>query len=122
MGDNLKALLAPNRVAVYLTALASLATALAPVLADLDSWQTLGLIGSLSVFGGVVLKWLHGWQKHEARAVAFASPAIDIALDMADVLDKLLASSYVDGDVIRLRRALIAQIAKTLGIPEGGIG
>jgi hypothetical protein len=59
---------APNRVAVYLTSLAGLLAALAPVVADLDLTSTVGIVGGL---GGVVLvvrKWLEGWQKHEERA------------------------------------------------------
>lgn len=58
---------APNRVALYLTSLAGLGAAVAPVVADLDLTSTIGVIGGLAAILGVVRKWLEGWQAHEER-------------------------------------------------------
>lgn len=58
----------PNRIAVWLTALAGLLTAISPVVANLDWTSTAGLIAGFVGVVGVVAKWLDGWQKHEARA------------------------------------------------------
>ncbi len=58
---------APNRIAVYLTSLAALLAALAPVVADLDLTSTIGVIGGLAAILGIVRKWLDGWQLYEAR-------------------------------------------------------
>lgn len=60
--------IAPNRVAVYLTAGAALAGGLAPAVADLDVTSTGGIIAGLAVILGVVNRWLTGWQTHEANA------------------------------------------------------
>jgi hypothetical protein len=57
--------LTPNRVAVYLTVVASLLTALAPTVADLDTTSTASLIAGLAGVVVVVVKWLTGWQQHE---------------------------------------------------------
>lgn len=57
----------PNRIAVYLTALAALAAGLAPAIADLDWTSTAGVIAGLVAILSVVQKWLSGWQQHEAR-------------------------------------------------------
>jgi hypothetical protein len=65
----------PNRIAVYLTAIAGLLTALAPVVADLDWTSTAGVIAGFVGVAGVVAKWLDGWQKHEARAAGIAGLA-----------------------------------------------
>lgn len=59
--------MSPNRIAVYLTALAALAAALAPVLADLDTASTAGIIAGLAALAGVVVTWLRGWQRYEDR-------------------------------------------------------
>lgn len=56
---------APNRIAVYLTSLAALAAALAPVAADMDWTSTAGLIAGLLGLVTVVSKWLDGWQAYE---------------------------------------------------------
>ena len=57
---------APNRVAVYLTVGAGAATAAATPLAGADTTTTVGIIAGY--FGAVmgVIKWLDGWQRHEA--------------------------------------------------------
>lgn len=57
----------PNRIALYLTSIAALLVALAPVVADLDWTSTAGLIGGLGAVALVVNKWLEGWQKYEER-------------------------------------------------------
>jgi hypothetical protein len=55
----------PNRVAAYLTALAALAGALAPVVGDLDLTSTIGVLGGLTAILGVFREWLKGWREHE---------------------------------------------------------
>lgn len=57
---------APNRIAVYLTALASLAAALAPAVANLDLTSTGGVALGLLGLVAVVNRWLDGWQAYEA--------------------------------------------------------
>lgn len=57
--------IAPNRVAVYLTALAALAGGLAPAVANLDVTSTAGIVAGLATILAVVHKWLTGWQSHE---------------------------------------------------------
>jgi len=57
----------PNRVAVYLTALAGLVGAVAVPVANLDTSSTIGVLGGLATILGVVSRWLDGWQKHERR-------------------------------------------------------
>lgn len=56
----------PNRIAVYLTALAALLAALAPVVADLDWTSTAGVIAGLLAIAKIVDTWLKGWQQYEA--------------------------------------------------------
>lgn len=56
----------PNRIAVYLVALAGLLTALAPTVADLDLTSTASLIAGLAAVVTVVVKWLSGWQAYES--------------------------------------------------------
>lgn len=63
----MKGKFAPNRIAVYLTSGAALATALAPAVADLDTEDTIALGLGLTGIVATVIKWLDGWQKHEAR-------------------------------------------------------
>lgn len=60
---------APNRLAVYVVAAAALATAVAGVVADLDFSSVAAILGSLAVLGGVVAKWLVGWQQYEHVAM-----------------------------------------------------
>lgn len=57
----------PNRLAVYLTALAGLAAALAPAVANLDLTSTVGVAAGFAGITTVVHKWLEGWQKDEER-------------------------------------------------------
>jgi hypothetical protein len=62
----IRAFFAPNRVVVYLTTGAGAATAAVAVLENTDPTTTAGLVAGY--FGAVAaaLKWLEGWQKHEA--------------------------------------------------------
>jgi hypothetical protein len=55
----------PNRIAVYLVAAASLLTALAPAVADLDPTSTASLVAGLVGLVLIATKWLTGWQQHE---------------------------------------------------------
>jgi cytochrome c oxidase assembly factor CtaG len=57
----------PNRIAVYLTSVAALLTAVAPVVANLDLTSTIGLVGGLGAVALVVKQWLAGWAKYEER-------------------------------------------------------
>lgn len=56
---------APNRLAVYLTIVAGLLTAIAPLVADLDTTSTATLLGGLAAIVIAVVKWLSGWQATE---------------------------------------------------------
>ena len=56
---------APNRIAVYLTSAAGLATAAAPVIADLDLTSTVVIVGGFAGLAAVVNRWLVGWQADE---------------------------------------------------------
>lgn len=62
---------APNRIAVYLTGLAGLATAIAVPVAELDTSSTVGVVGGLAAIVGVAVKFLEGWQRHEDRTEPF---------------------------------------------------
>lgn len=79
---------APNRIAVYLAALASLATALIPVVEDLDTQSTTTLAVGLAGLVAVVAKWLTGWQAHEERehqalqGIETAEPEPTVATDV----------------------------------------
>lgn len=57
--------IAPNRIAVYLTAVAALAAALAPIIGELDISSTAGVVAGLAALTSVVNKWLSGWQSYE---------------------------------------------------------
>lgn len=57
----------PNRVAVYLTGLAGLCTAIAPAVANLDTTSTIGAVSGLAGVVTIAYKFLTGWQAHEAR-------------------------------------------------------
>lgn len=57
----------PNRIAIYLTTLAGLCTALAPAVADLDSSSTVGLITGFAGIAAIAFKFLEGWQRYEER-------------------------------------------------------
>lgn len=65
---------APNRIAVYLTALVGLLTALIPAIADFDWQSTAGLIGGAGTIMLIVRKWLDGWQQYERDLRRPAAP------------------------------------------------
>ena len=55
-----------NRIVAIVAAVISLALGLLPVIANLDWTSTAGVIAGIAAILGYVLKWLEGWQKHEA--------------------------------------------------------
>lgn len=55
-----------GRLVAGLGALAGIAAALAPALANLDITSTVGVIGGVGALAAAVVKWLDGWQKYEA--------------------------------------------------------
>lgn len=57
----------PNRVVAIVTALLGLAAAVAVPLSNLDWSSTAGIIAGLGTVATVAVKWLDGWQKHEAE-------------------------------------------------------
>lgn len=63
----MRTFLAPNRIAIYLTGLASVATAIAPAVANLDTHDTIALVSGLGGIVLVVIKFLTGWQAFEQR-------------------------------------------------------
>lgn len=71
MKSKLLSLPPANRVASYLTALAALAGALAPVVANLDLTSTLGMLGALAAIVATLREWLKGWRAYEAN---YATP------------------------------------------------
>ena len=79
----------PNRIAVYFTALAALAAALTPVIANLDLTSTIGIVGGVGALAGVVSVWLNGWQKYEERTdlegIVAEQVARGVVDDMGDV-------------------------------------
>lgn len=58
--------LAPNRIAVYVAGAGSLATAAAPLVADLDLTTQASTVAGLAALVSVVYKFLTGWQNYEA--------------------------------------------------------
>lgn len=77
-------MLVPNRVAVYLVAIAGLLTALAPAVADLDWTSTAGVLGGGALILGIASKWLEGWQNHENRTLPWAGQQVDEADDVIE--------------------------------------
>lgn len=63
-----------NRVVVGLTVLTGLATAVAVPLANLDTSSTIGVVSGAGVVMAAALKFLSGWQAHEARVADTAHP------------------------------------------------
>lgn len=57
----------PNRIATVIAVIAGVATALAPVVANMDWESTAGIIAGGVAAVTAILTWLVGWQKHEAR-------------------------------------------------------
>lgn len=66
----MRTFLAPNRIALYIGGAASLATAIAPAVADLDTTSTATLVSGLVGLIGIISVWLRGWQAYEARQEA----------------------------------------------------
>jgi len=54
-----------GRIVAVLGAIAGLATALAPALANLDFASTGGLVGGMLAIAAIASKWLSGWQSYE---------------------------------------------------------
>ena len=65
-----------NRVVALLTALLGVGAAVAPVLADMNWHDTAGVIVGAGLACAAALKWLDGWQKHEARVAAVDPPSV----------------------------------------------
>lgn len=61
--------LTPNRLVALLTALMGLAAAVAVPASNLDWSSTAGVIAGLGTVAAAAVKWLDGWQKHEAHVV-----------------------------------------------------
>lgn len=77
--------MAPNRTVALATAVLTLALAVLPVIGDFDWTSTAGVLAGIVAVLGVALKWLEGWQRHEAN-LAFDSHQIEeVLLDGADV-------------------------------------
>lgn len=57
----------PNRVAVYLTGLAGLVTAVTPAVANLDTTSTVGLLVGFAGVVKIASDFLRGWQDYESR-------------------------------------------------------
>jgi hypothetical protein len=79
----------PNRVVAVAASLVTLALAALPVLADMDWTSTAGILAGITAVLGIVLKWLTGWQQHEARQPARALGLRAIADAFTDDDDKL---------------------------------
>lgn len=54
-----------GRIAAGMGAIAGLLAALAPIVANLDTTSTLGVVGGAAVIVTAIVKWLDGWQKYE---------------------------------------------------------
>lgn len=66
--DWLRRTFAPNRLAVYLTAVGGAAAAGATALETQgEPTSTTGVLVAYGIAAVAVLKWLQGWQAHEAR-------------------------------------------------------
>ena len=57
----------PNRIAVYLTGIAGLLTAVAPAVASLDTTSAVGAFVGFAGIVQIVDRYLKGWQAHEER-------------------------------------------------------
>lgn len=58
-----------NRVVAIATAILALILALVPVVGNFDWTSTAGVLAGIGAIAAIVVKWLDGWQKHEARSV-----------------------------------------------------
>lgn len=102
----------PNRIAVYLTAGAGLLAALAIPIANLDLSSTAGVSAGLFAIVGVVVKWLGGWQAHEARVA-------DAAYDDDDDDDEHLPAEELPPEALALLPADPAHIPVDQGDSAG---
>lgn len=96
----------PSRLAVYATAAAALLGALVPILADLDTSSTAGVVTGLAALAVVVREWLVGrraWEIEQERTVR-ASLVAAAPLVAAQLVDAGEADPA----------ALAAEIAKRL--------
>jgi hypothetical protein len=72
----------PNRIAVYLTAAAGLAAALAVPIANMDIESAAGVAAGLAAIATVVYKWLDNWGKYErGEGVALLPGEVDDEFD-----------------------------------------
>lgn len=69
----------PNRIAIYLTTAAGIATAIAPAVADLDTTSTASLIAGFLGIAGIVHKFLEGWQRYEERSELADLAELDVS-------------------------------------------
>lgn len=79
--------LTPNRVVALATAGLSLVLAVLPVVGNFDWTSTAGAIAGLAAVAGIALKWLDGWQKHEAEEAFVAREAAWVAQQPATKVD-----------------------------------
>lgn len=61
----------PNRVALYIGAVAAFAAGLAPIVANLDWQSTAGVIAGLTALATYVNTFVIGQQKHERNKAEF---------------------------------------------------
>jgi protein-S-isoprenylcysteine O-methyltransferase Ste14 len=64
-----------NRVVALATAILTLTLAIVPVVGNFDWTSTAGVLAGIGAVAAVALKWLGGWQAHEARE-AFIEPLV----------------------------------------------
>ena len=67
----------PNRIATVLAVITGIATAVAPVLANADWQSTAGIVAGGLAAVLAILKWLDGWQKHEANVAMTTGRTVD---------------------------------------------
>lgn len=65
----------PNRVALYIGALAAFAGGLAPIVANLDWQSTAGVIAGLTAIATFVNNFVIGQQKHERTLAEYPEPS-----------------------------------------------
>lgn len=54
-----------GRIVAVLTVVGGVATAVTPVVANLDTTSMAGLVGGMGLVALAAVKWLDGWQKYE---------------------------------------------------------
>jgi hypothetical protein len=73
-----------NRIVALLTALSGLLAAIVVPLANLDTSSTIGVAVGLGTVVAAAVKWLDGWQKHEARESTDVDPTPAVKLTSAE--------------------------------------